>query len=42
VSYVIAAYGITGLTLVLYASYLVRERARTRKTLARTQETNNG
>ena len=41
-SYVIAAYGVTGVTLVFYAFYLFRERSRERKTLDRTQETNNG
>lgn len=41
-SYVIAAYGITGLTLGLYAFHLLRSRARERKTLVGTQESNNG
>ena len=41
-SYVIAAYGVTGITLVLYAVHLLRERARARKTLVATQESNNG
>ena len=41
-SYVIAAYGVTGLTLAFYALHLVRERAQQRKTLAGTQESNNG
>jgi heme exporter protein CcmD len=42
VSYVIAAYGITALTLGVYALHLFRTRAKERKTLARTQESNNG
>jgi CcmD family protein len=41
-SYVVAAYGVTGLTLGLYALFLLRERSRHRKTLAETQESNNG
>ncbi len=41
-SYVIAAYGVTGVALVAYTVYLVRERARERKTLAGARETNNG
>lgn len=41
-SYVVAAYGVTAVTLVLYAIHLVRERARERKTLAAGQESNNG
>ena len=41
-SYVIAAYGVTVVTLVSYALYLLRERARERKTLDATQESNNG
>ena len=41
-SYVIAAYGVTGVALVSYALYLVRERARERKSLAGARETNNG
>lgn len=32
-SYVIAAYGVTGATLFLYALYLVRERSRERRNL---------
>jgi CcmD family protein len=42
VSYVIAAYGVTGLTLGLYSLYLLRARGRERKTLSQTQESNNG
>lgn len=41
-SYVIAAYGVTALTLVAYALHLQRARANERKTLAGTQESNNG
>jgi len=41
-SYVVAAYGITALTLGLYALHVLRTRARERKTLAPSQESNNG
>ncbi len=41
-SYVIAAYGVTAVTLVLYALHLQRSRARELKTLGQSQETNNG
>lgn len=41
-SYVLAAYGVTAITLVLYALHLQRARARERKTLDRGQESNNG
>lgn len=41
-SYLIAAYAITGLSLGLYALHLLRERASERKTLIQTQESNNG
>jgi hypothetical protein len=42
VSYAIAAYGITALSLALYTLHLHRERERERKTLERSQESNNG
>lgn len=41
-SYVIAAYGVTALTLFAYALQLQRMRMRERKTLDETQESNNG
>ena len=41
-SYVIAAYGVTAATLVLYALYLLRARSREQKTLDQGQESNNG
>ncbi len=41
-SYVIAAYGVTALTLGGYALYLLRARAREQKTREPGQETNNG
>jgi hypothetical protein len=37
VSYVIAAYAVTGVTLVLYALHLLRERAKERRSLGRTR-----
>ncbi len=41
-SYAIAAYTITGAALALYALHLLCERARERKTLDDSQESNNG
>jgi hypothetical protein len=42
VSYLIAAYGVTGVALVAYSVYLVRERVRARESRPRARETNNG
>ena len=40
-SYVIAAYGITGLCLALYGLALVRERTRQKKTLNQARRSDN-
>jgi len=42
VSYVIAAYGVTGGTLIAYALYLLRERARERRAVRSAAERDNG
>jgi len=39
---VIAAYGVTGVTLIAYAVYLLRERARERRVVAPARERDNG
>ena len=41
-SYVLAAYAVTGVSLVAYAAYLARERAHGRKSASRGRQTNNG
>ena len=41
-SYALAAYGITALCLALYTLHLTLQLRRERKTLERTQESNNG
>ena len=41
-SYLIAAYGVTGVALVTYSVYLLRERVRARESPPRVRETNNG
>ena len=41
-SYLLAAYGVTAVSLLAYAAQLARERARARKQASQARETNNG
>jgi len=41
-NYLIAAYGVTAVSLAAYTLHLVRERLRARESASRARETNNG